>query len=301
MIYYNEIDPFCAAWLQELMNDNLIPFGIIDTRSIEDVTPDDLKDFAQCHFFAGIGVWPLALRLAGWPADRPIWTGSCPCQPFSAAGKGAGFADERHLWPAFYHLIRECRPRRIIGEQVAGKNGDTWLDLVQTDVEAAGYAFGANETCACGFGAPHKRSRNYWVADAARFDLGGRRIQRSSEGAGESVGATRERSEGLRPTGSVADTFESRRPGESGSGAAQVIGTSECGGIGHNERSGPVNGYWRDADWLFCRDKRWRPVEPATFPLADAGAFRNRVAELRGAGNALNLAQAVEFIQVLNG
>jgi len=113
--YYNEIDPYCARWLQNLMDAGHIAPGVIDTRSIEDVRPSDLAGYVQCHFFAGIGGWPLAMALAGWPADRPVWTGSCPCQPFSAAGKGAGFADERHLWPAWQHLIAQCRPAVIFG------------------------------------------------------------------------------------------------------------------------------------------------------------------------------------------
>lgn len=117
--YYNEIEPYAAEWLRNLIVAGLIAPGDVDTRSIEDVRPDDLRGYEQCHFFAGIGGWSYALRLAGVPDDRRIWTGSCPCQPFSAAGKGAGFADERHLWPAFFHLIRECRPERVVGEQVA--------------------------------------------------------------------------------------------------------------------------------------------------------------------------------------
>ena len=108
--YYNEIDPFAAQWLRNLIDAGHIAPGHVDTRSIEDVTPSELAGYTQCHFFAGIGGWSLALRLAGWPDDRPVWTGSCPCQPFSAAGKGAGFADERHLWPAWFHLIEQCRP-----------------------------------------------------------------------------------------------------------------------------------------------------------------------------------------------
>src|SRR6185312_8026155 len=118
----------------------------------------------QCHFFAGLGGWPLALREAGIPPDYPLWTGSCPCQPFSAAGKGGGFADERHLWPAFDWLIGQCRPDRVLGEQVEGPAGRKWLDLVATDLEGHGYAFGTAVFPAAGVGAPQIRHRTYWMA-----------------------------------------------------------------------------------------------------------------------------------------
>src|SRR5574343_921245 len=164
MNYYNEHDPFAAAWLRELILAGHIGFGIVDERSIEDVTPADLDGFTQCHFFAGIGVWSHALRRAGWPDDRPVWTGSCPCQPFSTAGAQRGSEDERHLWPAWFLLIRECRPAIVFGEQVAGAAGLAWLDHVCADLEDHGYAVGAADLPACGVGAPHKRSRLYFVA-----------------------------------------------------------------------------------------------------------------------------------------
>ena len=164
--YYNEIDPFAAQWLRNLINAGHIAPGIVDERSIEDVYPSDLRGFTQCHFFAGIGVWSHALRSAGWSDDRPVWSGSCPCQPFSAAGKGAGFADERHLWPAFHWLISQCHPAVVLGEQVASKDGLAWLDLVFADLEGSGYAGGGIDTCAAGFGAPHIRQRLYWVGHA---------------------------------------------------------------------------------------------------------------------------------------
>src|ERR1043165_6788849 len=117
--YYNEINREAAAWLRELIKAKVIADGDVDERDVRDVCPRDLDGFVQCHFFAGIGVWSYALRLAGWPDDRPVWTGSCPCQPFSSAGKKAGFQDERHLWPAWAGLIGERSPRTIFGEQVA--------------------------------------------------------------------------------------------------------------------------------------------------------------------------------------
>ena len=121
--YYNELDPYAAQWLRNLIAARHIAPGVVDERSIEEVSADDLKGFTQCHFFAGIGGWALAARLAGWADDEPLWTGSCPCQPFSAAGKRGGTDDERHLWPVFFKLIKECRPSAVAGEQVASKLG----------------------------------------------------------------------------------------------------------------------------------------------------------------------------------
>nr|WP_232357146.1 DNA cytosine methyltransferase [Burkholderia contaminans] len=108
--------------------------GDVDERSIEDVRPDDLRAYDQCHFFAGIGVWSHALRRAGWTDDRPVWTGSCPCQPFSAAGKGLGFDDERHLWPAWYWLIGERRP------PVNAINAEAAVAFIATADEAMNFA-----------------------------------------------------------------------------------------------------------------------------------------------------------------
>ena len=162
--YYNEIDPFAAQWLRNLIAVGWIADGVVDERSIVEVTAADLAGFTQVHFFAGIGVWSWALRLAGWPDDREVWTGSCPCQPFSAAGKGKGTKDERHLWPEFFRLIGECRPPVVFGEQVARKAGLSWLDTVSTDLEGEGYAFGAADLSACGVGAPHPRLRLWFVS-----------------------------------------------------------------------------------------------------------------------------------------
>jgi DNA (cytosine-5)-methyltransferase 1 len=162
--YYNEIDIYAAEWLRNLIKAGHIPDGEVDTRSIIDVAPDDLRAFTQCHFFAGIGGWGLALRLARWPDDRPIWTGSCPCQPFSVAGKGAGTNDPRHLWPHFHRLIAACRPPVVMGEQVAGAAGYGWLDGVRADLARENYASRGVDIPACAVDAPHIRQRLYWVA-----------------------------------------------------------------------------------------------------------------------------------------
>ena len=279
--YYNEIDPFAAQWLRNLIAAGHIAPGEVDERSIEDVTPDDLRGFTQCHFFAGIGVWSHSLRLAGWPDDRPVWTGSCPCQPFSAAGKGDGFADERHLWPHFFHLISECRPQHVFGEQVASGNANSWFDLVQNDVEGLGYAFGLVPFTSAGIGAPHIRERAYWVAntDNEQHSI-------AISGCGHEYVSTGRQQD---PTASA--------------------------GLRGDYLPREVNGVWRDADWLLCRDGKWRPVEPGTFPLVDGAAARmgrvepgvarvassNRVGRLKGYGNAINAQAAAAFIRAYMG
>ena len=163
--YYNENDPSCVAILRELVRSGVIAPGDVDDRSIKEVEPDDLKGYKQCHFFAGAGLWSVAARLAGWPDDRPLWTGSCPCQPFSQAGKGAGVDDPRHLWPDLYQLIRARRPAVWMGEQVAGKAGRNWFAGVRADLVAGGYAARATDIPAGAVGAPHIRNRLYIVAE----------------------------------------------------------------------------------------------------------------------------------------
>ncbi|HBX6369840.1 TPA: DNA cytosine methyltransferase [Klebsiella pneumoniae] len=346
--YYNEIDPFAAQWLRNLIAAGHIAPGEVDERSIEDVTPDDLRGFTQCHFFAGIGVWSHSLRLAGWPDDRPVWTGSCPCQPFSPAGKGDGFADERHLWPQFFHLISERRPQHVFGEQVAAGNANVWFDLVQADLEGMGYAFGLVPFTSAGIGATHIRERAYWVANADsvisdrrgnvlapgrdEYSNGGDDVrladsnhdrQQPGQGAGCRCQCAEQGIDIGRggQNGGLANTDnEQHSIAISGCGHEHVSTGREqdpaaSAGLRGDYRPLEVNGFWRDADWLFCRDGKWRPVEPGTFPLVDGAAARmgrvepgvarvassNRVGRLKGYGNAINAQAAAAFIRAYMG
>ena len=297
--YYNEFDPYAAQWLRNLIKSGLIADGDVDDRSIRDVAAADLRGYTQCHFFAGIGVWSHALRLAGWDDAKPVWTGSCPCQPFSAAGQGKGVEDERHLWPEFHRLIAECRPPVVFGEQVASKDGLGWLDAVCADMEASGYAIGAADLCAAGIGAPHIRQRLWFVgerlANASRTVECGRGVQRPRESHSAVLEqGSEQRSERGSVSSDMADTTGGGQPGPGGSGGAQGQRTSERGLQGHPRSTSPTNGHWRDADWLFCRDGKWRPVEPGTFPLAHGAPAR--VGRLRAYGNAIVPQAAAEVI-----
>jgi len=448
--YYNEIDPFAAEWIRQLINQNVIAPGDVDERSIVDVQADDIKGYTQCHFFAGIGVWSYALRQAGWPDDLPVWTGSCPCQPFSAAGERKGTNDKRHLWPELHRLIAECNPPVAFGEQVAQKAGAAWFDIVQADLQKEEYAAGLAVYPACGVGAPHQRQRLYWFADAMGNTTDYRRVrwaktyqdsQREGVALQQDNGSTiRDQSSGSSNTINMADSItegsqgderryaqhsqasqlgnarddgqqvvsqndnaqtdmeggghaahqlrsgptqhlaqsdlvfgrpveESRQPQTekcrqstsdiSGSGnmaysrsttsqrdartlsGAEAQGSrgreqdgdnavgykyggtdseladssstrlqgglqrgentqgenqhghARCGGA--DKRPSSTNGFWRTGDWLYCRDEKWRIVEPGTFPLAHGTS--SRVGKLRGYGNAIVSPQAQAFIE----
>jgi DNA (cytosine-5)-methyltransferase 1 len=300
--YYNERDPKAAAWLRELINRGLIAPGFVDERSIEDVIPDELAGYTQCHFFAGIGVWSYALRQAGWEDDRPVWTGSCPCQPFSAAGKRTGTADERHLWPAFFHLINQCRPDVVFGEQVASKDGLAWLDLVRSDLEGASYAVGAADLCAAGFGAPHIRQRLYWVADSSRHRWEQRQSFSSRRDEGDRTQGRARRIAQHCEISIMANTCSKRLEGWQEQSAREECQAAQrgnhAGGMADNDRCksrSASNGFWRDADWLRCGDGKYRPVESGTFPLVDGAAAR--VGRLRGYGNAIVAPVAKAFIE----
>jgi DNA (cytosine-5)-methyltransferase 1 len=246
-VYYNEHDPAACEWLRELMKKGSIPEGDIDERSIADVQPEDLKRYTQCHFFAGIGGWAYALQLAGMQ-DLECWTGSCPCQPFSAAGKKRGTDDERHLWPVWEPLIRECRPPIVLGEQVEDAVAHGWLDLVSSGLEAEGYACGAVVMGAHSVGAPHLRQRLYWggiLGDAVR-----ERRQPSSvaeSGAGRHGLAQRPGEAGL-----VGDANDGGQVGPLRGGPSEngVLAHAHCVQHGQNARGarGQVAGARGDRD-----------------------------------------------------
>jgi len=281
MAYYNENDPFAAAWLRELIKAGHICQGEVDERDVRDVLASDLRGFTQHHFFAGIGGWSRALRLAGWPDDRRVWTGSCPCQPYSTAGKRKGPADDRNLWWAFFHLIRECKPDIIFGEQVEEAVSHKWIDVVSSDLEAEGYACGTAVLGAHSVSAPHIRQRLFFVGHAehngpqGQPQLGGtqegrrlRELEGSGDFAGKPGNANCERREGL------AGVADDTRP---------------------TEEPSPVGGFWADAKWLCCRDEKNRATKPDLQPLAYG--VRNRVGLLRGAGNAIVPQAAEAFIR----
>lgn len=270
MIWLNDSDPFVVEWGRNMIVTGLLPEGHYNSRSIEEVGADELSGYGQHHFFAGIGGWPLALQLAGWPEDAPVWTGSCPCQPFSVAGQRKGSADERHLWPDWFRLIQECHPPVIFGEQVASKDGYAWFDIVQADLESVGYACGMVVSPAAGYGAPHIRHRIYFVAN---------RIGKGLEGGNTgTLGNEQQAIERSGGTGIMADT------------ESEQVGRSR-----QSREAGATNGWWMDAEWLPCTDGKTRPTQPGLFPLAHG--VPSRVGRLRAYGNAIVVPQAVEFIR----
>ena len=162
--FYNEWEPYPAQWVRNLIAAGELPEGTVDERDIRDVQPAELQGYTQVHLMAGLGGWPYALRLAGWPATEPVWTASLPCQPFSTAGHARGTDDERHLWPTVAKLIAANRPPIIFGEQVSSKAGRTWWDGVAADLESMGYSCRSVDLPASAVGAPHLRNRLWWVA-----------------------------------------------------------------------------------------------------------------------------------------
>ena len=323
-VYFNEFDGFAAAWLR-----NLFPKSVVDERSVKDVGRADTAVYKRCHFFGGIGGWEYALQLAGWPDYRPVWTGSCPCQPFSSAGKQKGQEDERHLWPEMFRLIRECRPEVVFGEQVASSEvvgtefeasfivavqtgeyarankiakqlaqsrnfhfNKRWLSGVRSDLEGEGYSMRWKILGAHSVGSPHIRQRLYWVANAAKPRPQERDIGKSS----------------------IPESCENIANG----GMAVPHGTEFQRITSAREQSihecGEGANFWSDFRIIHCADGKARRTGRRIFPLVNGisremgrgqpelgmlvkGARNNRVGRLKGYGNAIVPQVAAEFIR----
>lgn len=264
MVYYNEFDEPTAWWLKGLSDNGIIPKGVVDTRSIVDVDPDELKQYTQCHFFAGIGGWAYALMLANAPKELNIYTGSCPCQPFSNAGRKKGMDDERNLWKVFYEIIDRNRPAIVLGEQTDTAIRFGWLDVVCNDLEASGYSTGAAILTASMLGSPHTRRRLYWggVQKNALEDPNGIRFKREL-----SLGDQR---------GSI---------GQLQSHSEEPVSSCKC--------------FWEYGEWQKGTNGKSYLFQPGDFPLVNG--VPNRVLKCRGYGNAIVPQVGAFFIKALLG
>ena len=203
-----------------------------------------MRELQVLDLFSGIGGFALGLEAAGafrtaafceqdafcqavlrkhWP-DVPIYddvrtidfegdidviTGGYPCQPFSVAGKQKGAADDRHLWPSMFEIIKHKRPRWVVAENVAG-HITMGLDEVLFDLESEGYTARPVVIPACAVDAPHRRDRVWIVAHSQPTRTGG-----ASGEAGHEGRASRE------------DRGEGIRQGDRPTGAGRTIAASE--------------------------------------------------------------------------
>ena len=113
---------------------------------------------------------PIESEVRNVKGDRykaDIITGGFPCQPFSVAGKRRGTEDDRYLWDETIRVIRECKPRWFIGENVEGiiniSEGKV-LQQIQKDLEAEGFEVQCLVIPASGLGAWHQRKRVWIIA-----------------------------------------------------------------------------------------------------------------------------------------
>ena len=319
--YYNENDRYAARWLENLIAEGHLPPGDVDDRSIKEVTASDLRGYDQCHFFAGVGGWPYALRLAGRHDLSNCWTGSPPCQPFSTAGSRRGTDDDRHLWPSWFSLIQEQEPQYIFGEQVAAAVGHGWLDRVSQDMEDAGYTVGAVVLGAHSAGAPHIRQRLFWVAHTQSHTLesqqsntrpqpaggggmgNGEGVQGGTQHGQPDPGGTPPRADrGSSLSGGPLEHADGPVVATDERGVEQTVGRAgqDGGGRGVDNPEGPqkeipICETWPTDTFVFCGDGRMRRIEPTIWPLADG--VPRRMGQLHSYGNAIVPQVAALFIQ----
>ena len=196
-----------------------------------------------------------------------IITGGFPCQPFSIAGSRKGSNDSRHLWPEMFRIIKEFKPRWIIGENVRNiiniQDGMVF-ENVCTDLEGEGYEVWAFNIPAAAVGAPHKRER-IWIVANSRRSIRREQSTRNKESFGSRAHEKTKRS---------FNTSKIRGPSE----GTKTVANTSAGRCPPQEEQISTRG---DS---FKHQSRWE-VEPNVGRVADG--LPGRIYRLRALGNSI--------------
>ena len=186
-VAFCEIDKYCQEVLKKIWNKKIY-------NDVKEITKE---------------------RLEADGVELPeIITGGFPCQPFSIAGKQKGTNDDRHLWPEMFRIIKEFKPRWIIGENVRNiiniQDGMVF-ETVCTDLEGEGYEVQAFNIPAAGVGAPHRRERIWIVANSRRTLRQGSSIREKNEDETRKEDADQHQRSSSSPEPNVANASAGRR------------------------------------------------------------------------------------------
>ena len=200
-----------------------------------------------------------------------VLSGGFPCQPFSVAGKQKGKEDDRYLWPEMLRVIRELRPRCVVGENVPGIIKIAAGQVVK-DLERAGYHVVVFNFEAAAVGAWHRRSRVFFVGLADVADTDGTGLQRREQSGAPAA---------------AEDTGE--QPPRAPAG--------ECSEAAYNALRGGCAGFARrEQSQEFAHGRCWA-VEPDVGRVAHG--IPARVDRLKCLGNAVVPQQAYPIFRAL--
>lgn len=191
--------------------------------------------------------------------------GGFPCQPWSTAGKRGGNTDDRDLWPEMLRIIKEFKPKWVIGENVEGfTHHEVGLGRTISDLEKEGYETRVFNIPACAVQAWHQRKRIWIVAHSKGQRTLREPIELRQEDGGQRGALSRE----LIQPSDVADSDPESHVQE----------------IGEEQRERPLG---------LCSGAREWPVEPSVGRVANG--VPNRVDRLKQLGNGV-VPQVVEMI-----
>ena len=213
-------------------------------------------------------------------------TGGFPCQPVSQAGKRRGKEDDRWLWPEMLRVIKEVRPRWIVGENVAGLI-NMGLDNCISDLEGEGYTVQPYLIPACAVNAPHRRDRIFIVAYSN--EPGEKPKYRANLGKEENIRWSKE--------GNVSGRLSKFRESEDVANT-NIIGEHRCAEESNLEGKQPTDSIKSGGRWTSKNNGHsWWAVEPELGRVAHG--IPNRVDRLKCLGNAVVPQQIYPILQAI--